>query len=333
MSSKMVGIIIVTCVATLTQFCQAPVNNKVIASQKDCVLQVYLLRNVTIKDDRVTLGQVGIIRGAESLVTKASQIPLGRFSVPGQEIVMDRLVVLSRLACSGFPASKVTLTGAEKITVKQQQQVIKGAEFVELASSFLQKNPLARSVCQSTPIWIPKDLILPGPSKGTELSPRLVKSSAPNQAKVQIVVLAYGKAIGAREVTFRLKYNSRTVVTLVDIPAGQVIGPENVKIAKTASNYPEPANWSPPYGLIARRRLPANTVIRPDMVGPVRPAIVVRRNGTVVIRIERPGLLVTAIGTALKEARPGESVKVRNVDSQRIILCRVSEDGTVEPIL
>jgi flagella basal body P-ring formation protein FlgA len=253
--------------------------------------------------------------------------------MPGQEIVMDRSVVLSRLACSGFAASEVTLTGAEKITVRQQGQIIRGAEFVELASGFLQKNPPAGAVCQSTPIWVPKNLILPGPSKDTELSPRLVKSSVPNQAKVQIVVLADGKAIGTREVTFRLKYNSRTVVTLVEIPAGGVISPENIKITKTVSNHPEPANWTAPYGLIARRRLPANTVIRPDMVGPVRPAIVVRRNGTVVIRIERPGLLVTAIGTALKEARPGESVKVRNADSQRIILCTVSEDGTVEPIL
>jgi flagella basal body P-ring formation protein FlgA len=179
----------------------------------------------------------------------------------------------------------------------------------------------------------PEDLILPRPSKHIELSPRLVKSSAPNQATVQITVLADGEAIGTREVTLRLKYNCRTVVTLTEIPVGGVISPENVKIAKTLSNYPEPANWSPPYGLIAKRRLPANTVIPPDMVGSVEPAIVVRRNETVLIRIERPGFLVTAMGTALKEARPGECVKVRNVDSQRIILCKVNEDGTVEPIL
>lgn len=332
MSYRILGIV-VTCVVTSARVCEAPVNNKVATPRKDCVLQVYLPRNVAIKDDRVTLGQVSIIRGAERLVTKASEIPLGRFSTPGQEIVMDRSIVLSRLACSGFPASAVTLTGAKTVTVSQQQQIVKGAEFVELARSFLQENPPAGSVCQSDPIWVPKDLVLPGPSRDTELSPRLVKSSVPHRAKVQIVALADGKEIGTREVTFRLKYNSPTVVTLVEIPAGGLISPENVKITKTVCNHPEPASWSPPYGLIARRRLPANTVIRPDMVGPVRPAVVVRRNETVVIRIERPGLSVTAIGTALKEARPGESVKVRNVDSQRIILCTVSQDGTVEPIL
>jgi len=312
-------------------------------SQKDSLLQIYLPREVTIEEDYLKLGQVSIIRGEESLVAKASEITLGRLSVPGQKIVVDRPTILSRLACNGIPARKVTLTGAEKITVKKQHQVIKGSEFVELASAFLKKNLPARSVsakaglpdgsvCQLNPLWIPKDLFIGKLSKDVRLYPRLVKSSARNQAKVQIAVFADGKEVAVREVTFRLKYNHRTVVTLVEIPAGAVISPENVKIEKIVSNYPEPANWSPPYGLIARRRLPANTVIRPDMVGPVKSAVVVGRNETVVIRIERPTFLVTAMGKAMQKGQAGEYIKVRNLDSQRIILAKVNEDGTVEPI-
>jgi len=68
------------------------------------------------------------------------------------------------------------------------------------------------------------------------------------------------------------------------------------------------------------------------MIGPARPAVVVGRNQTVVIRIERPGILVTAIGKAMQDGRVGEYIKVRNVDSQRIILAKVNEDGAVEPI-
>ena len=61
--------------------------------------------------------------------------------------------------------------------------------------------------------------------------------------------------------------------------------------------------------------------------------VVVLRNEAVVIRIQRPELLVTAMGIALQEARAGECVKVRNVDSSRVVLCRVNTDGTVEPML
>jgi len=316
-------------------------------------IQVYLPREVTIEegprfagtqDNYLKLGQVSIIQGSQSFVERASEITLGRISVPGQKIVIDRPTILSRLACNGIPACKVTLTGAEKITVKKQHQVIKGSEFVELASSFLEKNPPDGPVCQLDPLWIPKDLILAGRSCDVKLYPRLVKSprsclrqedaGATDQAKVQITVLSDGKEIGVREVTFRLKYNHYTAVTLVEIPVGAVISPENVKIEKIVSNYPEPENWSPSYGLIARRQLPANTVIRPDMVGPADSVHQrrIERNETVIIQIERPGLLVTALGKAMQKGQAGEYIKVRNLDSQRIILAKVNEDGTVEPV-
>ena len=135
-----------------------------------------------------------------------------------------------------------------------------------------------------------------------------------------------------RTVIFRLKYNCRTAVTLVELGAGEVISPENVKIEKAVSNYPEPANWSPPYGLITKRRVPTNTALRPNMVGPVKPAVIVERNQTVILRIKNPGLLITAIGKAMQNGRTGECIKVRNVDSQRIIFAKVNEDGTVEPV-
>jgi len=333
MSSKAVSIFVIISLVTTAQFCQASANSKPSGLQKNSVLRIYLPREVTIEGDTPTLGQVSIIRGEESLVTMAGGITLGRISVPGQKIVIDRPTLLSRLACNRIPASKVTLTGAEKITVKRQQQIIKGSEFVERALSFLKSSPLHRSVCQLNPIRMPKDLIVPGASEDIELSTDLAASGAGNRAKVQITVLANGKGIGMREVAFRLKYNCRTVVAAVDIPAGTVITPENIRIEKTLSNYPESAGWSPPYGLIAKRRVAANTVIRPDMVGPVKPAVIVKRNQNVVIRLERPGLLVTAVGKAMQQARAGEYIKVRNIDSRRIILARVNEDGTVEPVL
>jgi flagella basal body P-ring formation protein FlgA len=122
------------------------------------------------------------------------------------------------------------------------------------------------------------------------------------------------------------------VVTLVDIPAGAVIGPENVKIEKHVSDYPEPANWVLPYGLVAKRRLAAKSVVLSSMVEPVKPPVVVKRNQNVVIRIDMYGLVITAMGKTMQDGRAGEYIRVRNVDSRRIILAKVSEDGTVEPV-
>ncbi|UCF43626.1 MAG: flagellar basal body P-ring formation protein FlgA [Planctomycetota bacterium] len=332
MNSKAVSIILVTCLVTvLFWFRETSANSAKTSEGQDYALQVYLPREVTIEGETANLGQVGIIRGKKFLATKASKIALGRLSVAGQEIVLDRQMVLSRLACSGIPSTEVTLTGAEKVTIRQQQKIIKSDRFVEQASSFLKVKLPADSVCPPDPMRTLEDMVVPETSEEIELVAGLVPG-ARNQAKVQISVFADGKKVGTREVAFRLKYKCRRAAALVDIPAGALISPENVKIEECLCDNPEPPNWRAPYGLVARRGIPANSILRPSMVRHLKPDVIVKRNQNVVIRMERPGFSVSAIGKAMQKGSVGEYVKVRNVDSQRVILAKVNEDGTVEPV-
>ena len=325
MRSRTISIIIIISLLVLT-------NSKADTEQGDIALQIYFPREITIEGNSPNLGQVGIIRGNESFVAKASKITLGRISMPGQKIIVDRSMVLSRLACNGIPISKVKLTGAEKITVRQQHQVIKSEEFVKAALLFLKENPPDASVCQWNQIRTPKDFILSGIDNEIRLSPSFARNSTRNQAKIQVVVFSGDKEIAVSEVTFRLKYNCREAVAKVDIPKGAIISPENVKIERTISNHPNSANWTAPYGLVAKRRLLANTVIHSGMVGPVKPEVLLKRNQNVVIRIDRLGLLVTAIGRAMQNGWLGDYIKVQNMDSKRIILAKVGENGVVEPV-
>jgi flagella basal body P-ring formation protein FlgA len=152
-------------------------------------------------------------------------------------------------------------------------------------------------------------------------------------ARVRIVADANGTQLGTREVTFLLKYRSRRLVAAADIPAGMTISPENTSIQEVSSDEPEPPDWQPHYGLVARRQLAKGAVIQSAMVRSAKPQLVLKRNETVLIRIEMPGLLVTAMGKAMQDGRIGEYIKVRNIDSKRIILARVNKDATVEPVI
>jgi flagella basal body P-ring formation protein FlgA len=330
---KNTGIFAACVVMTFALFCPVSANNKTSNSQKDSYLKIYLPREVTVKDNNLNLGQVSIIQGGESLVARAGKIALGRISVPGQTIIIDRPMVLSRLASNGIPASKVTFTGSEKITVKQQNHTISSSEFVSLANSFLEKNPPGDSVCKWNPIRKPKDFVVSEGSSDISIFPRLVQTGVRNQARIEIAVLSGSNKIGVRQVTFALVYENRQAVTKVDIPEGGIISPENIKIEKIQSNDPELSNWKPPYGLIAKNRLPANTVLHPNMLRSLESPILVKRNQNVVIRIERPGFLITAAGKTMQDGKVGEYIKVRNMDSQRIIMVKISEDGSVEPVL
>ena len=160
----------------------------------------------------------------------------------------------------------------------------------------------------------------------------MVRQNQINRAKIRISVLSSGKEIAACDVIFRYKYRCRKVVAKVDLPVGTVISAENVKIEEAVSNRPERPNWAPPYGLAAKRLIQANAVVRSNMAGPVKLPILIKRNQSVLIKIDRLGLLVTAMGKAMQEARIGDYIRVKNINSQRIIVAKVNEDGTVEPV-
>ena len=329
MNIKFVNSFVIVCVLLGSVFADEGTDSL----QKDQELQIYLPREITIQDDKLKLGEVGIIRGPEELQTKANDISLGRFSVPGQEIVIIRNTILSRLASNGIPASKVTLKGAEEITVKQKQQVISGNDFVELASKYLEMNLTDENILKHNSVRTPENMYLSNEYENIEYTYNMRRNSRGNQASIEITVLADGKMIGTRNIIFAMQYEKRTPVAVVDIPAGTFISSENMKIEKRPSSYPEPADWTAPYGLIAKNKIPENTVINTNMVISAVTQTVLKRNQNVVIRIKKPGFEITAVGISMQNGKTGDYIKVRNIDSQRIIMARINEDGSVEPIL
>jgi hypothetical protein len=196
MKGRIVNIITITFLVALAQFCLASVASREgfshqgssnpetttgINTDNDAKtdnLQVYLPREITVEDSTFRLGQIGVIRGNESLVTKACNVPLGRISLPGQKIILDRPTVLSRLACSGIPVSSVTLTGAEEVLITKYNRIIKGDDFVEFAQTFLQQNLPDASICQFIPVRSPEALVLPELSEDIKLIPRSSRPSA-----------------------------------------------------------------------------------------------------------------------------------------------------------
>ncbi|MFC1676890.1 flagellar basal body P-ring formation chaperone FlgA [Planctomycetota bacterium] len=299
---------------------------------KNLYLQVYLPREVTIKNSAPNLGQVAVIKGSESLVAKANGIAMGRISVPGQKIVIDRTLLLSRLASNGIDTSKVNLIGAEKLTIRQQQQLIAGDKFLELAKSLLKEKLALGSVCRIEHIKVPKDLVVPDNTENIKLVPRIIQNSVTKRPKVLIDVLSNNKTIATREVAFRVKFNCRRLTAVTDIVRGTIITPENTKIETFPSDTPELPGWAAPYGLVAKRNLTANTVIKSNLLEMLKPKRIVKRNQNIIIQVKIPGLTITASGKAKQDGRVGECIRVQNIDSKRIILAKVMDDGTVEPV-
>jgi flagella basal body P-ring formation protein FlgA len=334
MNVKMISLAVVS-LLMWTQLCWSSTGDYAVedGSASQAWLTINLPGEAAVESESITLGQVAVVTGQEPLAAKAREVVLGRISLPGQKVVIDRSLILSRLACSGVPAVNPVLSGADKVIVTQAVRVIKGDSFVESALSFLADNIREQSIARWEPLRLPAEIVLSNQAQNVELSPRLISRNTNGQTITEVSVIADGKVIGTRQVIFRPKYNVRRVVTVTDVAVGATITPDNTRIEKITSDEPEPTDWAAPYGLVAVRNLAAGTVIGPGMAKTTQPPVLIERNQTVVIRIESPGLVVTAMGKAIQPGKLGECIKVRNIDSQRIILARVNENGSVEPVL
>ncbi|MDO8303872.1 MAG: flagellar basal body P-ring formation chaperone FlgA [Sedimentisphaerales bacterium] len=295
------------------------------------LLQIYLLRSTSVNSEVVMVRDVGILKGDEETATKAGAITLCRIGRPCTEITLDKQVIMSRLASNGISASEVIVSGADSVIIARKGRVIVSDDFVKVAQQELAKEPNDVATYRWKAAWPPKEFVVDGAEGDVKLVSRRVSSNSQSQVHVLVSVMRNGKEIGVREVAFAVQYKNQRAVAITDIQSGTLISADNVRIEAFESSLPQ-RGWAQPYGLVARRQIRSGDTVGADSVESTKSPVLVSRNQGVVIQIKQPGLLITAMGQALEDGRANECVKIRNIDSQRVLLARVNEDGTVEPV-
>ncbi len=296
-------------------------------------LQIHLPREVKITDSTIRLKDIGILRGDKALVDTVGEISLGRLFVPHQKMKIERTVILSRLASHGMRATDVDLGGAKSVTVQQNQQSISGKELVEVALTFLRKTLGNRYQTQITPTRIPKTLYLDKTLEAIQLKPQFSRKSNWGYAQVTITVLAQETPVATREVAFRIQYQCTQVCAKEDLKRGVPITRDNITLGTYYASKPQTTTWKPPYGQITRCAIPKDRKITASMVTLPIVAVSVKRKDKVMIQIKRPGFFLSTAGLTEQSGRTGDVIRVRNIDSGRVIHCRIRDDGTVEPII
>jgi flagella basal body P-ring formation protein FlgA len=294
-------------------------------------LQVYLPRNVVISGEVALLRDVAVLKGDEAKIAKAGEIALGKIIRPGAQIVIDKQTLMSRLASSGIYASEVVVTGAESVAIGRKGYVIKSEDFIAAAEHEIARFAKDLPICRWKSAWMPKEFAVDGAGDDVKLIAQVKQNNSQNQIRAAVVVMRNGKELCVRDIAFIAQYKNKRAVAVSDIQPGATITPDNIRIETYESASPQ-QGYIQPYGLAARRQIKAGGVVGAEMLESVKSPVLVNRNQGVVIQIRHPGLSITAMGQALEDGRAKEFVKVRNLDSHRVLLARVNNDGTVEPV-
>ena len=130
-------------------------------------------------------------------------------------------------------------------------------------------------------------------------------------------------------VTVRLRSDRPALVAARSIAAGEVIEAGDVRPASVApSKLSRGAFYeaSQVVGRRAKRMMREGMVFRPDRIEDVP---LIRRGGTVRIRLERGSLRIEAIGRAREDGVLGSPIRILNLESRREVVGIVREDGVV----
>lgn len=296
-------------------------------------LKIYLFREAVVEGDDITLASAGIVRGAdEHTVAEIRGVVLGKFALSGQQVRIDRNTILSRLASEGFESGDVEISGAESVTVRRDEQIIKSERLVSVAREYIESTG-KYSGAKLSLLREPKEWILNSTVKDVNFKASEGLYQREGLAKVEVKVYEDGVEAGSREVEFGVTYKIQRAVASTDIKIGQALTGENIRIETVDSPRPQTDGWKVPYGLVATRPIRKGREITDLVADYPKPPVLIERRQNVMLKIEYGGLLVTSMGEALQEGKVGEFIRVRTGTGRdgRIILGKVMEDGTVRP--
>jgi len=299
-------------------------------AQSAPTVNVYVPRQVQVEGESLTLGQLCVIHSEDAALAKQAQaVAMGRGAMSREALVLDRQALLARLAAEGIPASRITFSGADKVTVTREEWLASPAELLAAAEAFLAKNAPGGAVKWSA---LKPPSALAGKASGPPtLSVKLLGGAAAGQAKVEVSMMDGVKTVARTEITYRLQYTVRQAVATREIAAGDTITPENAEVRSAVAD--RPAEDALPFGRVAAVAIPAGAVVIPGKLKAVKPAAAVAKDQTVVMRITGPAFTVTAMGQAMEAGEVGQCIRVRNIDSKRVVMATVRPDGSVEPVM
>lgn len=277
----------------------------------------------------VRLADVAKLSGfAEDARARFASIELGRAPAPGVGQLLPEAYVVGKLRDAGVGPG-VRLDVPRRVEITRKGRTIRGDALAKQVRDAV-RQAMPHDPRDVAELSVPRlsDLTIPA---GSRLDIRFAAGErfvGPTVA--EIVVADHGETVRAQKVTVRVDPFVRAWGVREELPRDHRLSPADlVALRLPGASVPRDAITDPQHVDGAKVRRP----IKPGE--PIRGAWVevpplVKRGDRVRMIARRGGLEITASGEALDAAGRGESVRVKNPSSMKIVSGRVIGPGTVE---
>ncbi len=325
-------IVVLTCLAAAVAL------RPVAAQAPDEPVVVTLRASTTVDEPVVTVAALARVEGGPAwLRQKIGALDVAEVSAIGQTATVSRNQVVMRLRLAGIEPDSFRVEGPTQAVVQMvtveltDVEVLKAAEKAVLLR--LRANPGDLELRLLEDIRLPAVRINPGDQlrlRG-ECPPATLNAG---KTRVTVIVLVNGVQRGVASVFLELCLYRHVAVTVRPLAAGQPLKAEDVRPERRLLAA---GDQSVAYSeqLLGHRILHAvasgQVLAAPDLDLPLEAdQVAIKCRDRVRLLASLGGLSAVAAGEALEDGKLGQVIRVRNVDSNKVVSGRVVGRSTVE---
>ncbi|PIE59693.1 MAG: flagella basal body P-ring formation protein FlgA [Desulfobulbus propionicus] len=290
-------------------------------------IKATFLSEASISADTITLGDIVRFSTENKTTDHLNKIVISSAPAPGEE----KQIAVSSLMPSlqAVPAAAgIIWQGAANVTVKQKAIRVTREQLQQLIVSYLaqKKEMLPKGEIRFTSLRAPDEVLLPYGTVSWKVTPS--NESIINSSTFSIFFRINDKPAHNCIVRGRVEILKKVVVAAKRIQSNAIIKPDDLfLIKKDISQINSPVfSLNQALGMMAAKTMRAGKPVEED---DIKPPPVVREGQLVTILAHKGNLKITSSGIARKSGGAGDIIRVKNIQSNKLVYARVQSPGIV----
>jgi flagella basal body P-ring formation protein FlgA len=298
-------------------------------------IEISLKDKVILENDEITIKDISTVTGDDAdLVNMVEGIAIGNAPGANSTRRINLSFIIMRLKSASIDVSEVTLTGAKSSLVSVESTKIKGLEIAQKAKEYLLDFlPMDDRETTVELGRIPADQWIPKRRDKIDFFVTLIDTSK-DRGKIELVVSASSdsKRFFKVPVYFNVRVFEFVAITKRNIGRKQQIPRENLFIARRDTTRMRGMAFSSIddlKGMTTIAPVQGNTIITDHMVE-IPPTI--RQGSLVKLIIKRSGFEIVTKGLAQQAGYKGEVIKIKNVNSKKMLYGTIVNSDSVNVV-
>lgn len=296
-------------------------------------IEITTYDKVDVLGPDILLGDIAKFSGEDAgRIYELQRLKIGNAANPGGSVVLTSELLGIRLIAAGGDYTDVTWNVEQPITIITKSQTISSDMLSGLAKSYINEqlnSAVNGKEYRIDGIDFPNAVIAPAGNLTFEVTlPYGIKYNVPTNTVVNIYVddRLYNKST----VRFKVRTYEQVAVISQSLPVKHILTKEDLHFEKLDTNKLSPGyitDVAKVLGMETRRLLKSGTPLNIYML---EKPLIIKQMAMINIISNVNGIVVKTSGQALQDGREGNSIRVKNISSNKVVVGKVIDSSTVE---